>query len=158
MTHENQITLTRRAIRVKDGARPAPSRRVLTHGERGSVIMRPMTIVVVDDEPEVREMFVDALEGEGHAVHAFAHGGDALDALAAAAVDLLLVDRQMPGLDGFEVARRARAMRPELAIVMVTGDETVRGAVRGAVDRILFKPVSIAEIMAIAEAPGAVRR
>ena len=120
-------------------------------------MIRGMTILVVDDEQDVLDMFVDALEGEGHAVRAFASGGPALAALASTPADLLLVDRQMPELDGFEVARRARALQPHLPIVMVTGDHTVRDPKASAVDRVLYKPVSIAEIVALAQSPSRVR-
>jgi CheY-like chemotaxis protein len=105
-----------------------------------------MTIVVADDNPRVVDLYVDVLAELGHVVHAFPEGETALDAVATLRPDLLIVDRRMPGLDGLEVARRARTLSPDLLILMITaspGAQTAGEAATAGVDRFLSKPCTL---------------
>jgi PAS domain S-box-containing protein len=80
------------------------------------------TILVVDDDPEVRDIAVSGLEHLGYLVLAAANGPQALDMLTRGAkVDLLLVDIAMAGMNGVEVVRRARERQPGLPAILVTG-------------------------------------
>lgn len=107
-------------------------------------------IVLVDDDPGVRELCVEALRGAGYRVDAFGRGEDALEALARAAATVLVVDWAMPGLDGAEVARRALALDPRLAVLMVTGSrrEAAAAAARAGVRYILDKPFDVEDLVA----------
>ena len=78
-------------------------------------------ILVVDDEPLIRMDVADALRDAGFAVHEACDGVEALEALAQAQVQLVLSDVQMPRLDGFGLARRLRAERPGLPVVLASG-------------------------------------
>ena len=79
------------------------------------------TILVVDDDPAVREIAVSSLESLGYRMLVAANGPAALDALARdRTVDLLVVDVAMPGMNGVEFIRRARERRSGLPAVMVT--------------------------------------
>lgn len=110
-------------------------------------------ILVVDDRPEGRKLLALRLQHEGHTVQ-LAEGGEQALALAAAEPpDLVLLDVLMPGMDGFEVCRRLRAM-PGLVgvpVVMVTSlegtDDCVRGLEAGA-DDFIIKPFKPAELQA----------
>jgi CheY-like chemotaxis protein len=106
-------------------------------------------IVVVDDDEGVREVCVDGLREAGYAVAAFARGDDALRAVARVAVAVLVVDWRMPGLDGAEVARRARALTPGLGVLMITGNpgEAAAPARSAGVDRLLTKPFDVADLV-----------
>lgn len=85
-------------------------------------------ILVVDDEEDYRALLRHILERAGHSV-AVADGGEAgLSALAAAPPDLVLLDVQMPDLDGFEVCRRLRASGGRMPVLFCT--------VRSAVSRV----------------------
>ena len=64
------------------------------------------TILVVDDDPLIREILTDFLEGEGYGVRSAADGLAALGAVAADCPDLVLSDVWMPGLDGFGLLER----------------------------------------------------
>jgi len=66
------------------------------------------TILVVEDEPTIRELLVEVLEDEGYAVLGATNGIEALDVLAGQAPDLVLTDAMMPGLDGLGLVRRMR--------------------------------------------------
>jgi CheY-like chemotaxis protein len=85
---------------------------------------RAATILVVDDDPDVRDYAVSVLEQAGYAVLEAADGESALGVLGRCAVDLLFTDVVMPGLNGFEVARRARRDRPALKVLFASGYAT----------------------------------
>ena len=89
-------------------------------------------ILLVDDDSAVREITATILRDRGYGVIEAGSGGAALDALdAAPAIDLLLVDFAMPGMNGAELAREAQARRPGLPVLFVTGyqDEAALGDV-----------------------------
>lgn len=111
-------------------------------------------IAVVDDDPSVRELCADALLEAGYRVDAYARGEEALHALASAAVAVLVVDWRMPGLDGAEVARRARALHPRLPVLMITGNrhDAAVAATRVGVRHILDKPFRVEDFVAAVHA------
>jgi CheY-like chemotaxis protein len=80
------------------------------------------TILLVDDDPDVREFMELALEEAGHSVRAAGNAEEALRILSGAPqIDLLVTDVIMPGASGVDLARRALGMRPELHVLFVTG-------------------------------------
>jgi CheY-like chemotaxis protein len=89
-----------------------------------------LTVLVVDDEPIVRDAIVALLGVDGHRVRAESAGEAAVAALAAEPFDLLITDISMPGMDGRELVSRARSLRPGLKTVLLSGwasDAIVRG-------------------------------
>ena len=106
----------------------------------------PQTVLVVDDEKNVRLTLRQALEDLGLQVNTAAGGEEALDRIEDTEHDLMLLDLRMPGLDGLEVLQRTRQQVPDLPVVIVTAHGTVKNAVqamrRGAVD-VLLKPISL---------------
>lgn len=108
-------------------------------------------ILIVEDEPAIVAAVRERLEREGFAVRAAASGEQGLADLEGAACDLLLLDVGLPGIDGFEVLRRARALQPELPVILLTarGDEIDRvvGLELGADDYVV-KPFSVRELAA----------
>jgi CheY-like chemotaxis protein len=82
----------------------------------------PLAILVVDDEPAVRDVQRRTLEAEGYVVTEAASGLEGIAALdRPAEIDLLLVDLEMPGLSGDEMVRQIRIKRPDLPVLYVTG-------------------------------------
>jgi CheY-like chemotaxis protein len=108
----------------------------------------PLRILVVEDDPESLQMMGALLSLWGYAPRLVASGQAALDAVEQEMPDVLLLDLGLPGMDGFEVARRLRG-RPggdRLFISAVTayrGDEHQRQAQEAGFDRYLMKPVDI---------------
>jgi CheY-like chemotaxis protein len=102
------------------------------------------TLLVVEDEAAVRRAVQRTLERLGYRVIAAHDGEDALRVVeTAGAIDLLLTDVVMPGIDGPELACRLRARWSELPVLFVTGYSADRLARSGAVgphDRVLEKP------------------
>ncbi|WP_052263407.1 response regulator [Geobacter pickeringii] len=79
------------------------------------------SILAVDDDPDVLFFIRLALENEGFSVSCAESGRDALALLGQHRYAIMLTDLNMPVMDGFELARRARHLQPELAIIMGTG-------------------------------------
>jgi two-component system response regulator ResD len=107
-------------------------------------------VLVVDDEPMVREVLARYLVKEGFAVEEAADGEQALSRFEAGAPDLVLLDLMLPRVDGLEVFRRIRERAPT-AVIMLTakGEETDRvvGLELGA-DDYVTKPFSPREVVA----------
>ena len=109
------------------------------------------TILVVEDDPIIRQTVEYALKRAGFSVHAVANGGAALETAARVQPDLVLLDLMLPGMDGYEIAERLRADDKETAIVMVTALDTERDKVRGldaGADDYITKPFSMEELLA----------
>jgi DNA-binding NtrC family response regulator len=86
-------------------------------------------VLVVDDEPDMLANCRRILERAGHQCLGAADGARGLELLEAEHPDLLITDLKMPGLDGMELMRRARALDPELPVIVVTGFATIESAV-----------------------------
>lgn len=82
---------------------------------------RPRTILVVDDEKEVRTLLAEVLDGPSRRVLEAGNGPEAVRWVTAAPVDLVVLDLLMPEIDGVETFRRIHAARPDLPVVVVTG-------------------------------------
>ena len=81
-----------------------------------------MNVLVVEDDPFVREMAVAGLEDAGFEVIEAASGGEALELLQAGiTLDALLTDIRLPGADGWAVAKAYRERFPDLPVLYVTG-------------------------------------
>jgi DNA-binding response OmpR family regulator len=108
------------------------------------------TILIVDDEPIVREVVEQYLRQEGFAVETAEEGNEALRRFATARPDLVLLDLMLPGIDGLEICRRIRT-QSNVPVIMLTakGDEidTVIGLGVGA-DDYIAKPFSPRELVA----------
>ena len=87
------------------------------------------TILVVDDEKSVRDSLKMVLEFESYDVQFAENGQEALRQLAAAPVDLVLLDVKMAGMDGLEVLQRLREKRIDLPVIMISGHGTIETAV-----------------------------
>jgi two-component system response regulator MprA len=110
-----------------------------------------MKVLVVDDEPGVRSALQRALALERHDVELAEDGQQALDRLAAGAVDAIVLDVSMPRIDGLEVCRRLRAAGDRTPVLMLTArdaiDDRVDGLDAGA-DDYLVKPFALRELQA----------
>src|SRR5437763_2573743 len=119
------------------------------------------TVLVVDDEPDIRELVRLNLELDGHRVVAAADGAEALVAVKEDPPDVLILDVMMPGLDGWEVLSRMKAPGTDMGdipVLMLTArtDEIdqIRGGIEGAIHYIT-KPFSVATLReAVREALG----
>ncbi|WP_439694228.1 response regulator transcription factor [Curtobacterium sp. SP.BCo] len=116
-----------------------------------------MRLLVVEDDDEMRALMERGLAAEGYRVTAVENGVEALIALGEQAFDLAVVDVMMPGMSGFELARRIREREDPVRILLVTArdavDDRVFGLDAGA-DDYLTKPFAFAELTARLRALG----
>jgi two-component system, OmpR family, response regulator MprA len=108
-------------------------------------------LLVVDDDPDVRDSLERALRYAGYAVTTAVHGADALDALARSPVDLIVLDVQMPMVDGFDACRRIRGRGDATPILVLTARDAVDDRVTGlevGADDYLVKPFALRELQA----------
>jgi CheY-like chemotaxis protein len=83
---------------------------------------RSLTILLVDDDRDIRDVAHALLESLGYAVIEAPHPAAALDIAAGSApIDLVFTDLQMPGMNGFQLANAIRRLRPSLPVVYATG-------------------------------------
>ena len=120
------------------------------------MILRPMprTILVVDDDPHIRQLLVFALGKAGLATHEAADGEEAVAMIAACAPDLVILDINMPRMDGLEVCRRVRATSAVPILFLSSRDDEidrVLGIELGGDDYVV-KPFSPREVVARTQA------
>jgi PAS domain S-box-containing protein len=111
-------------------------------------------ILVIDDDEDVRAFLADALDGLGYSVDQAEDGTSALAHLEQQRPDLILVDYAMPGMNGAEVAREARKLRPGIPIIFVTGyaeSEQLESALGDDIP-LLRKPFTLAQLGAAVQA------
>src|SRR6202163_3715040 len=110
-----------------------------------------MRLLVVDDDPAVREALALVLDLNGFEVTTAGDGRDAIRTLAVDSHDAVVLDVLMPGLDGLEVCRRLRATGDRTPVLMLTARETVQDRVSGleaGADDYLVKPFALEELLA----------
>ena len=114
-----------------------------------------MNILIVEDEPVLRDGLVDLLRGAGYSVDVAADGLTAVKRGLDPELDLVLLDIMLPKLDGIEVCRRLRLERPGLPILMLTAKGSEADKVRGlkvGADDYVTKPFGARELLARVEA------
>jgi PAS domain S-box-containing protein len=104
-------------------------------------VTTPLSILVVDDDPDVRGFIVEALEEQGYTVREAADGREGIAEVDRETPDLIVLDFIMPGLSGADVARHARKRRPDQPILFVSGYSETDAVKRTAPDApLLAKP------------------
>jgi two-component system, cell cycle sensor histidine kinase and response regulator CckA len=116
-----------------------------------------VTILVVEDDPTVRNVLCRMLRGEGHEVLEAGEGREGLEIVEARAgdIDLLISDIVMPGMGGAELAETLRTRWPALRVILMSGyaKEAITRDIRNSVNAFLGKPFSLSAVRAaIAEA------
>ncbi|TDD61131.1 response regulator transcription factor [Actinomadura darangshiensis] len=112
---------------------------------------QPARILVVDDEPAVRESLSSSLEFEGYRVADAADGVTALEHVEKEAPDLVVLDVLMPRMDGLTTCRRLRALGATMPVLMLTARDMVGDRVTGldaGADDYLAKPFELDELLA----------
>lgn len=110
-----------------------------------------MRVLVVDDEPAVRESIGRSLRFEGYQVELAGDGHAALDAMVTRRPDVVVLDVMMPGLDGLETCRRLRITGDRVPVLMLTARRNVGDRVAGldaGADDYLVKPFALEELLA----------
>jgi two-component system KDP operon response regulator KdpE len=112
--------------------------------------MTSARILVVDDEPQIRRVMKSTLTAEGYEVHDAKTGEEALEELRRERYDLVLLDMNMPGLNGLETCKAIRSSS-EIAIIMLTvrrAEDDKIAALDAGADDYVTKPFSVPELLA----------
>jgi two-component system, sensor histidine kinase len=129
-----------------------PRARAAEDSTRAAAAPAPMPprrrVLIIEDNEDAREVLLTALTVEGHEVHGTSHGEEGIEMAERLRPEVLLVDIGLPGIDGYEVARRLRAGEGKLGVrwklIALTGygqPEDVRRAMAAGFDRHIVKPV-----------------
>ena len=115
----------------------------------------PIRLLVVEDDPSINDLLASALRFRGFTVEVAATGFDAVDAVARLRPHLVLLDVNLPGIDGFEVCRRLRAGGDHTPVIFLTARDTDQDALAGFTaggDDYVTKPFSLEVVVARVEA------
>ena len=106
------------------------------------------TILVVEDDPHLREVITEVLSAEGYAIYEACDGLGALERIGAVTLDLVLSDVMMPRLNGLELAERLRRMDDPIPIVLMSAGSN---APRDAGTPFLAKPFLLDDLVTLVE-------
>ena len=129
------------------------SERAATIATRASVAER--RILLVDDEPGLRQTLSDRLRKEGYAVDTAANGDSALEAARNGHYDLIILDLNLPAKDGLQVCHELRREGRHVAVLMLTARDSIADKITGlksGADDYMTKPFASAELAARIEA------
>ena len=114
-------------------------------------------ILVVDDDPTIRETVADILDDEGYSIQTASNGAEALQAIERTRPSLVLLDMRMPVLDGWSVARalKERGIALPIAVMPAAPDARLRAAEIGA-DGYLAKPFDVPDLLSAVASLGCV--
>ena len=113
------------------------------------MIKIPAKVLIVDDEKDFVEMFSLRLEGQGEKVSTAHSGKEALKVLENVAIDVVILDIRMPGMDGIDTLKQIKNLYPRVEVILLTGhgsaETAVEGMKLGAFDY-LMKPADFEDI------------
>jgi len=153
------VTLPITAVYQLDsaGGRVHPAARDLLPANDCTDRLDGLMILVVDDEPDTRDLLKQGLEYCGATVRVAGSAAEAVDALAASVPDILISDIGMPGVDGYDLIRQIRGLAADrggkvaaVALTAYTRTEDRLLALRAGYDMHVPKPVELAELVAVA--------
>ena len=134
-----------------------PAARDLLPPDDGTDRLDGLSILVVDDEPDTRELLKQGLEYCGAKVSVAGSASEAVDALVKSVPDILISDVGMPGIDGYDLIRQIRELPRDrggkvaaIALTAYTRTEDRLQALRAGYDMHVPKPVELAELVAVA--------
>jgi excisionase family DNA binding protein len=118
--------------------------------QQGSMEMK-VSIFVVDDENIIQQLFKESLDGLGHSVVTSGDSSEALALIKERDFDMVFLDLKMPGMDGAELFRQIKTIKPNLPVVIITGypdsDMMARALANGPFG-VMSKPFSDSDILA----------
>jgi CheY-like chemotaxis protein len=119
---------------------------------------RSLKILVVDDDPLIRDILTIYLVDDGHRVETAFDGSDGLRKFTHASWDLVLTDGVMPGMNGTELAAAIKKISPRTSVFLVTGTVELSGVgdVHSQIDRVIQKPFTRETLAAALQLAGLV--
>jgi two-component system response regulator (stage 0 sporulation protein F) len=111
-----------------------------------------MKVLVVDDETRIRKLIVDMLGLDGYEVDNVDNASEAFRMVTVGAYEVIIMDLNMPGMNGLEGIRNIKMVKPDQKIIVLTGystDRTKEQAIEAGANECLFKPLGIQEIPSV---------
>lgn len=105
-------------------------------------------VLIVDDNASMRAMLSLSLKRAGYPTLSASSGPEALVLLTSRPIACMVTDGRMEPMDGFELARRAKALRPGLRIAMASAVFTAEDAENSPIDRVFEKPLAVSAVVA----------
>ena len=105
-------------------------------------------VLIVDDDASLRAMLSLSLKRAGYPTLSAANGPEALILLATRPIACMVTDGRMEPMDGFELARQAKTLHPDLRIAMVSAVFTASDAVEAPIDCVFEKPIAVSSVVA----------
>ena len=119
-----------------------------------SFMLRPLRILIVDDDPSTLEVIALYLDSRGHSVTTQESGEEALNALEENVFDLIVSDVHMAGMNGFELLKAVRKRVPDVGFILMTAYEEkypLSEALAAGADGYISKPFSLSKFSLILE-------
>ncbi len=113
--------------------------------------MENIKVLIVDDEPNIRDLLSTSLRFAGFSVHAVANGADAVNAAEKGNPDIILLDVMLPDMNGFSVTKKIRSMGINAPVLFLTARDETEDKITGLTvggDDYLTKPFSLDEVVA----------
>jgi two-component system OmpR family response regulator len=118
----------------------------------------PLCVLIVDDDEATRRMIADALVAEGYTVRAAASGPEAIRSVRRQRPDLILLDVNMPGVDGWQVLAELRAAGPQTPVVVMTAGYLAQDrALASGAQGYLGKPFEVQDLVEAVQAHAGLR-
>lgn len=113
-----------------------------------NVVNNRPAVLIVDDDASMRTMLSLSLKRAGYPTLSAANGEEALELLAMRPIDCLVTDGRMEPMDGFELSRLAKLIRPDLRIAMVSAVFTTSDTGGSPIDCVFEKPIAVSSLVA----------
>ncbi|MEY4366586.1 MAG: hypothetical protein RLZ28_1, partial [Actinomycetota bacterium] len=113
--------------------------------------MSNVKVLIVDDEPNIRELLSTSLRFAGFSIHAVGNGADAVAAAEKGQPDIILLDVMLPDMNGFAVTKKIRSMGITAPVLFLTARDDINDKITGLTvggDDYVTKPFSLDEIIA----------
>ena len=106
-----------------------------------------LIVLIVDNEGLVRNLLTDVLRGSGYEVSLARSGFEAIEMVTTLAPDLVMLEVNMPGLDGWRTMEQLQATQPDLRILMMSGSDVAREALSHGAAAFLEKPYRPSDVV-----------
>jgi DNA-binding NtrC family response regulator len=109
-----------------------------------------ISVLIVDDDEEIRKMLSSILEGEDYSVETAENGKKAISVCEKASFDVALIDIDLPDIKGTELLQRLKNLRPKMVKIIITGHPSIENAAKSVNERAdgyVLKPFNVPELL-----------
>lgn len=114
--------------------------------------MKRKSIIIVDDDISYLLLLSSIIESKGFEATKATSGIDAIEIIKKSSFSMMITDFNMPGMNGIELAMKAKELYPDIHIVMITGElspNVFEAAVKSGISQILSKPINVTRLFAV---------